>query len=125
MVKSDKTILTLGLLVIAGVALFFIGSYVGNVVFSKRPALTTAQKQEVLNVLSNCKRISVNADLFKEIITGQEICKIGMPGSSCLLRIGTSRINEVPADVILDCVTPLSKSTGNIEYGPQALCCQP
>ncbi len=42
MVESNKTILTLGALIIAGVALFFIGSYVGNAFYS--PKTTTAWK---------------------------------------------------------------------------------
>ena len=75
MAESNKTILTLGALIIAGVALFFIGSYVGNAVFSKRPALTTVQKQEVLGMLNKCIVTSITSEVDTKT-TCNDVCNM-------------------------------------------------
>ena len=88
MAESNKTILTLGALIIAGVALFFIGSYVGNAFYSPKSALTTAQKTEVLNMLKNCNfvEVSYNSSLKLNMtsITGNEMCNKLATGTICI-----------------------------------------
>lgn len=51
MVEKTNKSTTILLLVVAGALLFLVGSFTGQITFSKGKALTTQQKQEVLNML--------------------------------------------------------------------------
>ena len=86
MAESNKTILTLGALIIAGVALFFIGSYVGNAFYSPKSTLTTTQKGEVLWMLNKCKSVSLseNFGTTKGTIIGDDACIAMAPGTRCI-----------------------------------------
>ena len=120
MAESNKTILTLGALIIAGVALFFIGSYIGNAVFSKRPALTTAQKTEVLNMLNKCQLEDVSSDIGD---SGSSECKDR--GKTCIVNFITAMPKGGSSEIVfpIDCNMQIGIETKASDM--YAYCCQP
>ncbi len=85
-VDKNKNLI-IGLLIVAIIAVFFLGSFTGQAFWSQTKtttqALTSAQKVVVLSLLHNCQPFP-QVSYTNDGTTGDELCIKDLPGSICL-----------------------------------------